>query len=64
MKASNCIKKFVGKWVNVVLKTGLKITIRIREILNNMGVSLVKYECIGSRELRTIAKSDIVELYA
>lgn len=64
MKARFCIKKFLNKWATIVLKTGLKITVKIKEVIDNMGISTVKYEAMGSRELRTLNRSDIVEIYA
>lgn len=64
MKAKFCIKKFLNKWATLVLKTGLKITVRIKEIIDNYGISMVRYEVVGSRELRTINRSDIVEVFA
>lgn len=64
MKASICLKKFLGRWVNIVLKNGHKMTVKICEIINNMGISTVKCSCCGTRECKMIPRSEIVEVYA
>jgi hypothetical protein len=60
MKASISIKKFLGRWVTIVLKTGLKLTVRVKSVI----LEWVSYEVAGSHELRSIAQSDISEIYA
>lgn len=65
MKAAFQIKKYLNRWITIVIRSGMKITIKVREISNNLfGNTFIKYEVAGSRELKQIAKSEIVDIYA
>lgn len=65
MRAATSIRKFVGRWVTVVLKNGMKMTMKVKNVAESLyGLAVVQYEIAGSRELRQIPRSEIIEIYA